>query len=720
MTYRLSTLITLILICIASTSLEAYDIKVVNVKKKFLEATDLNEKEKLLRNIIESYTQINLDSALYYSDIYRKEFIDVDNPITECNYFSLLSSIYKKQHNLILYQEQANRAMECYKSIDSKENTAKAHLELGIAFGYQGKIAEAKTSFEEAKDIFLEIPDSLMAAECSMHLGTTNIMKGERVEGLASYQEVLAYYEKIGYEDELSKLCNNIGLVHKDLYKNAEALHYFQKALAYAEKTEDKFIATQVLANIASCYTGNSEYNIALGYLDKGLLLSEEIESQYSKAIFYYEVASAKNKLGRNYEALDAINNSLVIVKEMNNVDQIARGLVKKSEILLALSNYSQAHNACKECYEISKRTQTLKIQKIALDCITKTANSLKIYKEAFEYQQEYIAVSDSLKVINDADKFAILEKETNYQREKAVLEQKNLLNEALLREEKNNTKIFALLSTLSLLGFALLGFIFMSNKRYTSRIKEKTVIIKKSNEELNKVNKDLENANTKLNNFTSVAAHDLKSPLRTMASYSQLLLMRNKGKFEEKDAEMLAFVSDNARRLTSMIDDLLTFSKINEDLGPTETIKTNDVVNVVLKNLESVIQEQKAQVNVIGNLGTVQAHTNLLTQLFQNLIANGIKFKQEHKLPAITIAKHAETEETMTYMVADNGIGISKEYHDKIFTIFQRLHKADDFEGSGIGLSTCKSIVDYYDQDIWLESEVNKGTKFFFTLPKN
>lgn len=168
------------------------------------------------------------------------------------------------------------------------------------------------------------------------------------------------------------------------------------------------------------------------------------------------------------------------------------------------------------------------------------------------------------------------------------------------------------------------------------------------------------------------------------------------------------------------MIDDLLTFSKINEDLGPTETIKTNDVVNVVLKNLESVIQEQKAQVNVIGNLGTVQAHTNLLTQLFQNLIANGIKFKQEHKLPAITIAKHAETEETMTYMVADNGIGISKEYHDKIFTIFQRLHKADDFEGSGIGLSTCKSIVDYYDQDIWLESEVNKGTKFFFTLPKN
>ena len=151
-----------------------------------------------------------------------------------------------------------------------------------------------------------------------------------------------------------------------------------------------------------------------------------------------------------------------------------------------------------------------------------------------------------------------------------------------------------------------------MSNKKYTARIKEKTVIIKKSNDELNKVNKDLENANAKLNNFTSVAAHDLKSPLRTMASYSQLLLMRNKGKFEEKDSEMLAFVSDNARRLTSMIDDLLTFSKINEDLGPTETIQTNDIVNVVLQNLDSVIQEQKAQVTVVGNLGSVQAHKNL------------------------------------------------------------------------------------------------------------
>jgi len=592
-------------------------------------------------------------------------------------------------------------------------------MELGVAFGYQGKLTEAITNFENAKDIYIEVSDSLMAAKCAMHLGTTSIMQGDRATGLESYYEVLDYFEKIGYEEELGKLCNNIGLAQVDLLKYSDALHSFKKALAYAEKTDNKFIMAQVLANIAACYKESNEYSIALGYQSKGLKIAEEINSEYSKAIFFYEIAATKTKLDKNYEALDAINNSLNIVKDMNNVDQIARCLVLKSNILLDLSNYHQAHNVCKECYELSKRTETLGIQKNALDCISRTANALKIYKEAYEYQKEYIMVSDSLQMISSKEKLAALDKENSYQKEKAVLEQKNLLNEALLREEKNNTKIFALLSLLSILGFGLLGFIYLSNKKHSASIIEKNVLIKRTNLELSKLNKDLENANTKLNNFTSVAAHDLKSPIRTMASYSQLLMMKNKDKFEAKDLEMLNFVSENARRLTSMIDDLLTFSKINEDLGPSEVIDTSSIVEIVKNNLGSTIKEENATVNFSTNLGQVKAHKNLLTQLFQNLIANGIKFKQDGLPPVINVSTFEENEETITYQVSDNGIGINKDYHEKIFTIFQRLHGADSFEGSGIGLSTCKSIIDYYGQKIWLESAEGKGTTFFFSLPK-
>ncbi len=713
--------ISLIMIsCFSSALFAGAETEAIDIKKKYINADDLGDQEQLLSQLIESYTAIDIDSALYYSDIYRSKFlINGSEEAFECNYYRLVGQIYKKQHNLILFLEQSSKALNCYKELDDIDKIAQAHLEFGIANAYQGKITEATSSFLKAENLYFETGDTLKATKCSMHLGTTRIMQGDQVKGLESYYKVLHYYEKIGYEEELGKLCNNIGLALIDLRKDTEALHYFQKGLNYSEKTEDKFVSSQILANIAGYYKKSEEYQLALGYLSKGLKLAEEINSDYSKSIFYYEIASTKYGIGKNYEALDAINQSLEIVKAMNNIDQIARSLVMKSNILLELSNYQEAHQACKECYEISKQTETLLTQRLALDCISTTANALKIYKDAYEYQKEYIAVNDSLQSLNSQEKLQTLEKETQYQKEKALLEQRNILNEALLREQKINTKFFALLSLLSFFGLGLLGFIYQSGKKYTARIKEKTKLIESTNEELSKLNNDLEVANSKLNNFTSVAAHDLKSPIRTMASYSQLLLMRNKDKLDEKDQEMLGFVSNSARRLTTMIDDLLSFSKIDENLGPTEIVVTNDIVEIIKNSLETVINDQNASVNIMQDLGTIKAHKSLVTQLFQNLIANGIKFRQENISPVIKIDKHAEDQKTITYSVADNGMGIPEKHHDKIFTIFNRLHSADEIEGSGIGLSTCKSIVDFYGHDIWLESEVGKGTTFFFKLPK-
>jgi len=703
------------------------DVNIHEIKVKYRSEINPNEKAELLEQIIQSYLTTDIDSALYYSDIYRQTYFTEQNEVEltssdieyHCKYYKLLSKIYKSEHSLVLFLEQSQKALECYSSIEDKKEMAGAYVELGTAQGYQGKITDASQNFLKAKQLYKDLEDQLNAMECTMHIGTTKIMQGDRVGGLENYMEALEYYESNGYEDKLGKLCNNIGNLYIDLSRTSEALHYFQKALAYAEKVGDKFISSQILANIAGCYNENSEHQISLGYLSKGLKIAEDINSEFSKSIFYYEIASTKNKLGKNYEALDAINQSLDIVKEMNNVDQIARCLQKKSDILLELSNFQEAHNACKECYEISNRTENLAIKKVALKCIHRTSNALKIYREAYEFQNEYIEVSDSLQLISSREKLIALEKENEFQKERELLEQKNLLNEALLREEKNNTKIFALLSLLSLVGLGLLGFIYLSSKKYTNKIKEKTKQIESNNTELSKLNKDLKSANSKLNNFTSVAAHDLKSPLRTMASYSQLLMMRNKDKFEEKDEEMLTFVSENARRLTSMIDDLLTFSKINEDLGPSEHLDTREVIDIVTDSLETVMKEKEATIRVNGDLGKIHAHQNLITQLFQNLIANGIKFQQPGVKPVITINKVKETSANITYSVGDNGIGIEKEHQDKIFTIFKRLHNHDSYEGSGIGLSTCKSILDYYEQDIRLESEVGRGTTFFFSLPK-
>ena len=176
----------------------------------------------------------------------------------------------------------------------------------------------------------------------------------------------------------------------------------------------------------------------------------------------------------------------------------------------------------------------------------------------------------------------------------------------------------------------------------------------------------------------------------------------------DPKDTEMLKFVSDSSKQLSGMIDDLLAFSRIDKDLGPSHVVPVSEVIDTVRNNLASVIQEEQVTIQVPQELYQVRAHKNLLSQLFQNLIANGIKFRKKDDLSVIKINTEAITDDTITYSISDNGIGIEPQYFEKIFTIFNRLNNSGGYEGSGIGLATCKSIIDYYDQKIWLTSELD------------
>ena len=707
-----------------------------SLKSAFLLPSEDNSKVLLLEELITQYIEIDIDSALYYSDVLKTSLTQEKK--SECKYYQLLGKIYKKQHNLVLFQEQYHKALECFQTENNSLEVAKSKMELGIACAYQGKITEAKSQFEVSRKLFLELGNELEAVNCAMHLGTLNIMLEEKSAGLDSYFIAYKYFNKTKNYKQLAKVSNNIGLVYSS-YGNIDplalkadeeltkqylekALEFFQKGLQYCDKDDknnsNAFIKSQILANTAAVYIRKQEYDISLGYLTKGLKLAQEINSDYSVAIFYHDIALCRERLEKNYTALDAVNNAIPLLEKMNAVDQLVRNLDLKASILMKLSQYEQAHTACKKCYEISKNTETLDIQKIALDCISKTSNSLKIYKDAYLYQKEYIAVNDSIQVISGQEKLLAIERQNEFEKDKALLEQSNKMSQLRLKEERAISKLYLGMSILSLLGLGLLGFLYVSGKKRTQRIKEQNLIIENANANLYDLNKDLETANQKLNNFTSVAAHDLKSPMRTISTYSQLLKMRNKD-LPSKDLEMLGFVSKSSKQLSNMIDDLLAFSKIDDGLGPAEVVKVSEVIDQVKTNLMTVIEEENVSIIMPEKMYEVKAHKNLLTQLFQNLVANGIKFRKKDSLSVIKISTESVDDDNVTYSISDNGIGIEPEYFDKIFSIFKRLHGSETSEGNGIGLATCKSILDHYGQKIWLESEVGKGTSFYFTLPK-
>jgi signal transduction histidine kinase len=224
----------------------------------------------------------------------------------------------------------------------------------------------------------------------------------------------------------------------------------------------------------------------------------------------------------------------------------------------------------------------------------------------------------------------------------------------------------------------------------------------------------DLERSNMELQQFAYVASHDLQEPLRTIASFTQLLAKRYSDKLDDKAREFIAFAVDGSKRMQTLINDLLSFSRVGTQGKPLVPVKADAVVDAVLKSLKRGIEESGAVITR-DPLPVVLADELQLSQLMQNLIGNAIKFRRE-AAPKV----HIGAERTATgwnISVRDNGIGVAPEHSERIFVIFQRLHTKTQYPGTGIGLAICKKIAERHGGRIWLEPTPGGGSTFTFSI---
>jgi len=278
-----------------------------------------------------------------------------------------------------------------------------------------------------------------------------------------------------------------------------------------------------------------------------------------------------------------------------------------------------------------------------------------------------------------------------------------------------------------ALVGIFLAGIIFNFIVGSLDRLLEQnakiTHQIQIQNEDLERTiasrTKALKVSNENLQEFAYVVSHDLKEPLRTISGFVTIIERRMRKK-EQLDPELLEYillVVNGTRQMDVLIQDLLTYSRLNIASHKFDWVDLNLVIKDVKDNLAASLRETEAKLE-IKKFSTIKSERSLVFQLFQNLISNAIKYRRLDVTPEVEVGSFEKNGQTV-YYINDNGLGIPQEYFDTVFLAFKRLHNKSDYEGSGVGLAICKKIVEIHNGKIWIESEVGKGTTFLFTLPQ-
>lgn len=227
----------------------------------------------------------------------------------------------------------------------------------------------------------------------------------------------------------------------------------------------------------------------------------------------------------------------------------------------------------------------------------------------------------------------------------------------------------------------------------------------------------ELRRSNSELEQFAYVASHDLQEPLRKVASFCQLLEKRYGTQLDERGRQYIDFAVDGAKRMQVLINDLLTFSRVGRVQQSWKPVDLGGALDRALSNLTLAVEESGATVVREDPLPELLGDSTSLTMVWQNLVGNAVKFRRPDVPCRITVGCVREGED-WHLTVADNGIGIAPEFADKVFIIFQRLHARDEYEGTGIGLSLCRKIIEFHGGRIWLDPEPAEGTLIHFTLP--
>lgn len=651
---------------------------------------------------------------------------------------------YNDMPKALLY---ADIALEKAKKQGSSEDVFSVQRDIGFIYEDNALLDKAITAYETAAETASSLHDTLKTTIFN-DLAIVSRKVGNFKAAYSYYEKVLELSEKMTPIDLFMKAgaLHGLGHLHREVGIYDKAISYYLRSLEISSTLKETVDLIVSHIDIADTYAKARELDKALSHIETAYrMASQQKRLKPDDLEASAQLASATNRFGEilglrgQYDkALEKHQEALTIYRNMNYKAYIAKTLMLIAEAYLEQKEYAKSEDAFKQCLHYEKqfinvdqaelhfKIGTLyREQKRLTDSEKEFLKSLELankydYKEiiqkanyqmflvrfegndrvsALKYLNKANALNDSIFSIEKARSVAGLELKFNSEK------RENELNSLKARENR----LFLILSIAAFLMVVLfMSYIIqLRGRNYRS--------LKMKNEEIQNQYKRLEESNEILSQFAYVVAHDLKEPLRSIGSYIGLIQMKHGKDLPDSAKEYMQFVNAGVKRMYSLLTDLLDFSQVVSQQPGAEVIRPEDVLEDVKANLHNAIESKNARIEYSENLPSIRMNRLHLLQLFQNLIGNALKFTTT--LPVVRIEGKEENGQILL-TIEDNGIGIKKDFSNKVFVLFQQLNKKGQFEGTGIGLTICKNIVEKYNGRIWFDSEENVGTKFYISIP--
>lgn len=631
--------------------------------------------------------------------------------------------------SLVYYAEAATTY---FNPLYDQDLLAESYLETGTGYLGLDSLDEALVALEKAKQHAERAANSPVQTKTLSRIAAVYYKRAEYVQAAHFW---LAAVDMASSIRDLTQLANNyinLGALYTRLDDQDLALEYYVRALRLLERYGRTQQIAAVTGNIGVILNRQEDYVQAEAYQRKSIAAKKDLRNIRGLVYSYSNLGETFLSAGNLDSGIYYLSMAHHLADSLHMARMSALTSIDLGNGLFQQQQYRAAEISIKEGLKWVEASHETIYEIEANDLLYEIYLARGNTQQALQYLTKAYELSVSLRESNLNKKIYEIELEYYSQQKQlefALLNEQNQKQQFELNQ-RNQQALFAVFVLMGVLGLLLVLMRLNQKIRQQNyllaaanqQIEQKSEDISFQNERLVILNQELNRANAKqeesiryLEHFASVAAHDLKAPVRVVASFADLLAQKTTAKLDEDEQEYLKFISVNIRQLGKMVDDLLSLSKIDHDLPPTEKVDPNQVIEGVTDRLATTIEASDALVAVQPPIPRLQGHPSLLGQLLQNLIENSIKYSVANRPPQIQIRCETVSMGFATISVQDNGQGIPQRMLPHIFDLFATTNKGS---GSGIGLAISRKIVQHYGGKIWAEAEEGTGTTIYMTLP--